>query len=115
MDFSRGEAWLPSGPISTQHGRDLLAGVEENAGDVNAIHVGGGDGRCTVDGAQGGKTKADDKRIGPGDANRLGEVVNAGREQQVLSLGKLRVHGGGGIFIGVCDIELAEGNRCARA
>ena len=43
----------------------------------------------------------------------LSEVVDAGREQQIVALGELGIDGGGGVFVGVRDIELAQRNGAA--
>ena len=51
--------------------------------------------------------------LGTRDADRLGEVVDAGREQQIFALGELGVDGRGGIVAGVRDVESAQRNRAA--
>ena len=72
MGFLRVRAWLPCGPIFEQDGGVLLAGVEEQAGDVDAVDVGGGHGGGAVGGAQRGEAEAEDDGVGAGDADGLG-------------------------------------------
>ena len=113
MGFLACEAWLPSGPTSTQDGRDFCAGIEEEAGDVDAVDVGGGDGCGAVGGTEGGEAEAEDDGVVARDADRLGEVVDAGREKQILALGELGVDGGGGVFVGSSNVEVFERNGTA--
>ena len=46
-------------------------------------------------------------------ADRFGEVVDAGGEEQILALRQLGVDGGGGVVAGLRDVELAERNGAA--
>ena len=77
MGFLACDAWLPCGADFDQDGRGLFAGVEEEAGDVDAIDVGGGDGGGAVGGTQRGEAKAHDDGVGARDADGFGEVVDA--------------------------------------
>ena len=64
-------------------------------------------------GVQRREAEAHDDRVGAGDADGFGEVVDAGREEQILAFGELRVDGGGGVAVGVGDVELRdEGSSC---
>jgi hypothetical protein len=64
--------------------------VDQQTGEVDAVHVRGGDGGHAVVRDQGGETEAEHHGVGPGDVQRAGQVVDAGREQQVLP-GRQRV------------------------
>src|SRR5579872_7533151 len=49
------------------------------------------------------------------DANGFDQVVDARRQEQVLSFGQLCIHGRSGIGAGMRDIELLKWNRFARS
>ena len=69
-----------------EYWRCLLARVEEDAGDVDAVHVSGGDGGRAAGGMQRCEAEADDQGVGARDADGFGEVVDAGSEQQIPAL-----------------------------
>ena len=85
MGFFAWLAWLPAGPIEENRGFGL-AGIEEQASEDDAVGVGGGEGGGAVDGLERGKAEAQDDGVGTGDADGFGEVVDAGREEEVLAV-----------------------------
>ena len=86
-----------------QDGREGGAGVKEQAGEDDAVHVGGGHGGGAVDGPQRGEAEAHDDGVGARDAEGFGQVVDAGREEQMFAGVELRVDGGGGVRARVGD------------
>ena len=62
-----------------------FARIEEQPGDIDAVHVGGGHGCGAVGGLQRGEAQAHHHRVGTRDADGFGEVVDARREEQVLA------------------------------
>ena len=70
-----------------EDGRELLAGVDEEAGEDDAVGVGGGDGGVAVGGMERGEAEAEDYGVGVGDADGLVEIVDAGGEEEMLAVG----------------------------
>ena len=106
-------AWLadePAGPTSISTGEFDRAGVEHEAGDLHAVHVGDPHGGDAVVGLDGGQAEAEDDGVGPVDLDRLGDVVHARGEEQVPALGEGRVDGGRA-GAGLDDVELRPA-RC---
>ena len=89
-----------------EDGGELRAGVDEEAGEDDAVGVCGGDGGVAVGGVQGGEAEAEDDGVGAGDAEGFVEVVDAGGEEEILAVGELRVDGGGGVAVGVGDVDV---------
>jgi hypothetical protein len=77
-----GDIWLRAD--LEQDGREILAGIDEQAGEDDAVGVGGGHGGCAVGGAQRGEAEAEDDGVGVGDADGLSEVVDAGVRRRFL-------------------------------
>ena len=57
----------------------LFSGVDEEAGEDDAVGVGGDECGGALRGAEGGEAEAEDYGVGMGDADGLGEVVDAWR------------------------------------
>ena len=93
-----------------EDGGELFACVDEEAGEDDAVGVGGGDGGVAVGGMQGCEAEAEDYGVGMGDADGFGEVVDAGGEEEVFAAGEGRVDGGGGVVVGVRDVDVREGD-----
>src|ERR1035437_6344701 len=93
-----------------EHGRTRGSGIDQKARENDAVLVGGDKGGVAVDGAQRGETKSHDHRAGTSNAERLGEVIDAGGEEQMLATGQLCVEGRGGVA-GVGDVKAIEGDR----
>ena len=64
------------------------AGIEDQAGDCHAVHVGHRDDRQAACRDQRGDAETEDDGVGPGDPQRVVERVNARREQDVLARGQ---------------------------
>src|SRR5580698_4836522 len=93
-----------------QNGGLGWAGIEEEACDDEAVGVSGGH-RCgAVDRMQRGKAEAHDDSVRVDNADRFGEIIDAGSQDAVFVFGELRVDGGCVIAIGVGDVELADGD-----
>ena len=69
-----------------EDGREGFPGVDEKAGEDDAVGVGGGEGGVAVGGMQGGKAEAEDYGVGMGDAEGLVEIVNAGSEEEMFAV-----------------------------
>ncbi len=80
---------------------------------IDAVHVSCGHGRGAVGGVKGGEAETKHDGVATRDADWLGEIVNAGSEEQVLAFGKLRIDGGGGVFVGSSDVEVSQRDRSA--
>ena len=87
MGFSAWRAWQLCGPIWTRTGESCFAGVDEEAGEDDAVGVGGGEGGVAVGGMQGGEAEAEDYGVGVGDADGLVEIVDAGGEEEMFAVG----------------------------
>ncbi len=70
-----------------EDGGELLSRVDEQAGEDDAVGVGGGERGVAVGGVQGGEAEAEDDGVGMGDAEGLGEFVDAGGEEKILAVG----------------------------
>ena len=88
-----------------EDGRFCGTGVEEEAGDDDAVGVCGGDGGGAVDGAQCGEAKAEDYGVRASDMDGFGEIVDAGREDEIFAFHELGVDGGGVVSVGVGEVE----------
>ncbi len=99
------------GPNFQQHRRLGFTRIEEQSGDLNAIRVRSRHRRGAMGGSKRGEAQAHHHGVGPRDANRFGQVVDAGSEQQILAAVQLRVDGGCGVHAGLRDVEPAERNR----
>ncbi len=93
------------GPTSSSTGEVLWACVEEQAGvmvrpSTSAVVMAGGAGG----GMQCGEAEAEDDGVRTRDADGFGEVVDAGRQQQVFAARELGVDGGGGVDVGCADV-----------
>src|ERR1700723_2367504 len=93
-----------------QNGGLCWAGIEEEACDDEAVGVSGGHRCSAVDRMQRGKAEAQDDSVRVDNADRFGEIVDAGSQDEVFVFGELRVDGGCVIAIGVGDVELADGD-----
>ena len=105
-----GVAGVGAGPADLeQDGRVGRAGVEEETGEDETVDVGGEHGGGAGDGLEGGEAEAEDDGAWMGDAEGFSEGVEAGGEEEVLAASELRVEGGGGVSLGVGDVEASEG------
>src|ERR1700679_3872891 len=89
----------------------FLTGIEEKTSTDDSIHIRGCHGCGAVGWLQGGEANTQHHGVRPGYAERLCELVNARCEEQILSIGKVRVDGGGGILRWLRDVEVADGYR----
>ena len=78
-------------PTRSRTGDSLEAGVDGDAGDDHARHVGDVERGRAVDGGQRGVADAEHHRVGAPDLDAAGDVVHAGGEQQVLAPRELAV------------------------
>ena len=97
-------------PGRSAEGRAIACGtgVEEQAGDDDAVSVCGGHGGGAVDGTQRGEAKAKDYGVGVSDVDGFCQIVDAGREDEIFALRELGVDGGGVVSIGVGDVKLRD-------
>src|SRR5579872_3452253 len=75
-------------PDLQQNRRDLGTCVKENAGDVDSVHVGDGDGRSAMDRAERRETQTEHYSVRTLDANGFDQVVDTRRQEQVFSSGQ---------------------------
>ena len=90
----------------------LFAGVEEEAGDGDAVDVGDGHGRGAVGGQERGVAEAEDDGVLARDADGFGEVVDAGCEEEIVAGGQCGVDACCGVA-GMRDEEVREWDAAA--
>ena len=95
-----------------QHRRGDWAGVDHQSGDLDAVHIGYGDGGGAVLRHEGGVAQAEHDGVGVGDVDGAGVLVDAGGQDEVLAekQGVVDVRQRGG---GLGDEEGADGQRVA--
>ena len=68
-----------------ENGRLHRASVDEKAGEDHAIDVGGGESGRAIDGLERGEAETENDGAGARDADGLGELVDAGSEEEMLA------------------------------
>src|SRR5262245_33310466 len=91
-----------------QDGRVNLARVDEDMRQFHPVHVGGGDNCIAGGGPQCGIAHPHHDGVGAVNLDGNVEVVDAGREEQVLAGVEGGVHGGGGVHASPSHVELVE-------
>ena len=87
-------------------------GIDEETGDNHAVHIGGGECGCALGGLEGGEPEAEDDGVRMRDANRFGELIDAGSEEEIFARRELRVDCGSRVA-GVRDEKAVEWDGAA--
>ena len=67
------------------------SGIEQQAGNDDAVRIRSRHGSRAMDGTQRGKTESQHHSVGAGDTDRRVEVIYTGRKEQILAVSKLSI------------------------